>query len=47
MLYLILIRWRAEFNKIVVGCMQVIEVVVQNNMNKDQLEDFLANVRKH
>ena len=34
-----------QFNKLVEGCLQVIEVIVQNNFSKDQLEEFLNNVR--
>ena len=32
-----------QFNKLVESCLQVIEVIVQNNMTKDQLEEFLTN----
>lgn len=33
----------SQFNKLVESCLQVIEVIVQNNMTKDQLEEFLSN----
>ena len=32
-----------QFNKLVESCLQIIEIIVQNNFSKDQLEDFLAN----
>ncbi|MFN9910891.1 MAG: hypothetical protein ACK56F_33100, partial [bacterium] len=32
-----------QFNKLVDSCMQLIEVIVQNNFSKDQLDEFLAN----
>ena len=33
-----------EFNKLVESTLAIIESIVQNNMNKDELEDFLTNV---
>ena len=32
-----------QFNKLVDSCLQIIEVIVQNNFTKDQLDEFLAN----
>ena len=34
-----------EFNKLVESTLNVIETIVQNNMNKEDLEEFLTNVR--
>jgi predicted nucleic acid-binding protein len=33
-----------EFNKLVESTLNIIETIVQNNMSKEELEDFLMNV---
>ncbi len=35
-----------EFNKLVESTLNVIETIVQNNMSKDDLEEFLTTVRQ-